>query len=327
MTDVTAGIEVRQATAADDRQVLDLLAGSLGWLPDGLHSDFFRWKHRENPFGPSDAWVALDDGRVVGYRTFLRWRFLVGGRPVDAVRAVDTATDPACRGRGVFRTLTLHGVEVLRSAGVGFVFNTPNAQSAPGYLKMGWRPVGRVPVSVAVRSPRGLARAARSRTAADLWSLPTTAGRRASEALSDVHAVESVLAEQPPVGGVTTERTAAYLRWRYGFEPLNYRIVAPDGDPAGGFAVFRLRRRGHAVEAVVCELLVRGRERSGARRLLRDIRRQAGADHLLLVGTARHGAALPLPRAGPLLTWRALADGAMPPLRAWKLSGGDVELF
>jgi hypothetical protein len=36
---------------------------------------------------------------------------------------------------------------------------------------------------------------------------------------------------------------------------------------------------------------------------------------------------LPLPGQGPLLTWRALTDPAMPPRRVWDLGLGDVELF
>ncbi len=36
--------------------------------------------------------------------------------------------------------------------GVDVVFNTPNDQSRPGYLKMGWSEVGRVPVAVRLRS-------------------------------------------------------------------------------------------------------------------------------------------------------------------------------
>ena len=45
-------------------------------------------------------------------------------------------------GRGVFRALTMHALDELHARGVSFVFNTPNDQSRPGYMNMGWRPVG-----------------------------------------------------------------------------------------------------------------------------------------------------------------------------------------
>jgi len=71
-----AEITVRRAIDTDRPAVLHLLADSLGWDRDETFADFFRWKHHDNVFGTSPAWVALHDGAVVGYRTFLRWRFL-----------------------------------------------------------------------------------------------------------------------------------------------------------------------------------------------------------------------------------------------------------
>ena len=95
-------LDVRSAVPADDPAVIPMLRDALGKVDDPHYEAFLHWKHRENAFGESPAWVALDGDRVVGYRTFLRWRFLDdGGRTVTAVRAVDTATDPAYRGMGI----------------------------------------------------------------------------------------------------------------------------------------------------------------------------------------------------------------------------------
>ena len=52
-------IDARRATAADQPAVLALLADSLGWERDSTFADFFEWKHVQNPFGPSPAWVAV----------------------------------------------------------------------------------------------------------------------------------------------------------------------------------------------------------------------------------------------------------------------------
>ena len=101
-------------------------------------------------------WVACDDDRVVALRVLLRWEFTRGGETLRAVRAVDTATDPNYQGRGLFRTLTMHGLDQMREEGVDFLFNTPNSQSLPGYLKMGWQVVGKVPAAFRVRTPLSL---------------------------------------------------------------------------------------------------------------------------------------------------------------------------
>ncbi len=70
------------------------------------------------------------------------------------------------------------------------------------------------------------------------------------------------------------------------------------------------------------------RQRGEADRLAGRIARELDATYALRLGAPdpRHGF-LPLPNAGPILTWRALADHGPPPLPNWKLRLGDVELF
>lgn len=321
-------MRLRAATPEDEPQILALLQSSLGWLADEQHARFYRWKHVENPFGPSYGWVAVDGGRVVGLRLFLRWEFRVGDEVVRAVRAVDTATHPDYRGQGIFRRLTLHGLEELERAGVAFVFNTPNDQSRPGYLAMGWQIVGRLPVRMRPRSPAVLRRLLRARVAAELSSLPTSVGGPAGDVLADPAIAEqletSQQAQRPRQ--LTTNRTASYLAWRYGHEPLAYRAVAPSGRPRDGVLIFRLRRRGPATEAVVADVLdpsPRLRGRDAAQALWR-----ARCDHLVaLTGTPGLPATLPMPGVGPLLTARTLTAPAPQAVAGWDLSMGDVELM
>ena len=331
---MTAGrgidLVVRPFDAGDEAAVLGLLAVSLGWVPDDHHAAFFAWKHRQNPYGPSPAWVAERDGAVIGFRSFLRWEFEHAGQVWRAVRAVDTATAPEHRKGGVFTALTTHGLDALRTEGVQFVFNTPNAQSLPGYLRMGWEQVGRVPVFARPGSLAAVRTMASSRTAADLWSLPTAAGVPAGEALADHAAVGDLLATVPADGRIRTRRSPASLAWRYaGFEPLAYRALTLGGGVAEGLALFRLRRRGPAVEAVIGEVLVPGGDWAAAARLARTVLRATNADYAICCGppSVLRAGFLPLPRTGPLLTWKGLALGQRPGRAAWRLTLGDVELF
>ena len=253
------------------------------------------------------------------------WRFLDdAGRVLTAVRAVDTATDPAYRGMGIFRMLTLRAVADLTLAGDGIVFNTPNDQSRPGYLKMGWSVARRLPVGVLPTGPRAMATMITSRVPAALWSQETGAGLDAGEALGDP-SVATALLEHAPSHGFRTDRTPDYLAWRTSFGPLRYRLLlASDADPAEGGIVFRLRRRGDAVEAAVVEQLVPDR-RTGAR-LVRRMLSQTGADYAIGLRTGPSAGLLALPRQGPLLTTRPLAASAPSP-KDWRLTLGDVELF
>lgn len=319
----TDAVTIRPYHRADLEPVLELLSISLGWELSDRTRAFFTWKHLENAFGPSAMWVAEHDGDVVGFRSFMRWRMTVDGTPVDTVRAVDTATHPAWRGRGLFSTLTQHGLEALERSGVAFVFNTPNGQSRPGYLKMGWEEVGNLPLVLRPRSVFAASRLMRSRVAAEKWSLDVRTGTSALAALDDA----TVGRASAETGGVRTVWSADALRWRYGFEPLHYRALALDDDPERGIAIFRVRTRGSVDEvAVSCTIGVRAAvDRS---RLLGQVLRATGADVGVALGDPDpKRLVLPARRFGPTLTCRPLDRAPAPPLRAWRLTLGDVELF
>ncbi|MGH9116203.1 MAG: GNAT family N-acetyltransferase [Acidimicrobiales bacterium] len=325
------GVAIRAATPEDDPAIVGLLCETLGWVDDARHRALFAWKHRENPFGSTPGWVALDELGLVGSRTFMRWSFAAGGERVSAVRAVDTATHPRARGKGIFRALTMRGVEEMTSAGVGWVFNTPNGQSAPGYLSMGWKEVGRLPLAIRPGGVKALPRLADARRPAELWSLPTVAGEDARSVLGDGEALDELLGSQPESRAVRTERTAAYLRWRYGSGPVTYRAILGGATARDGVVFFRIRSRGPAREMVIADLLVPGgggaRRRRLAGRLCGLALDASGADYEVTIGSWRPRGWLPLPGQGPLLTWRPLAREDSPPIGEWALSTGDVELF
>lgn len=315
---------------SDRRGVLDLMAASLGWWSDERFDTIFAWKHDHNPFGRSPAWVAVDDHKVVGFRTFMRWEHVAaGGEVIRTVRAVDTVTHPSHQGRGVFRRLTLRALDDLRSQGIAFVFNTPNDMSRPGYLKMGWKAVGRLGASVRVVTPASVARLARARVPADLLSVPSAGGRPAPDVLAD-SGLAALLYSVDEAPRLRTHRTPEYLRWRYGLPALAYRAVTLSDDVREGLAIFRLRRRGPALECVLCDLLVPAGERRAHRALIRSVVRQCGGDYVIRLGGPmldRSGFVRALAQ-GPLLTRYSFAqDLPGGRLDDWALTLGDVELF
>lgn len=322
------GLVLRPSVPQDVPAIIDLLGLTLGWKSDERHRALFAWKHQDNPFGPSPTWVAVDGQGVVGVRIFMRWGFRLEQRAVHAVRAVDTATHPRARGLGIFRALTLRAVNEMTTQGVDWVFNTPNDQSLPGYLSMGWQRLGRLRVALRPASFSVIPRMASSRVPADLWSVATSVGEDAASVLSDVRGLDELLASQPPVAdGVRTARSAAYLQWRYGASPVGYRALLAGSSLREGVVFFRLRCRGQATEAAVADVLVPAANGRLAGQLGRQALEMSGADYAVVVGLARPRGWLRLPRVGPLLTWRALAEMTAPPIERWELSAGDVELF
>jgi glycosyltransferase involved in cell wall biosynthesis/predicted N-acetyltransferase YhbS len=317
-----AGLQIREATADDRTAILELCRSTLGWNDDPRFERLFTWKHDENAFGPSYLWVATDGGRIVGLRAFMRWEFVRDGEVLPAVRAVDTATHPDYQGKGLFTAMALHGLEALQADGIAFVFNTPNDKSRPGYLKMGWREVGRLPASVRFRGITSAARSLRARVPAELWSSPTAAGQPFAPWFDQ--AGGTVAVDEPAGRCLATRWSPDALRWRFGVPELDYRLAASDDGATA--VVFRERRRATARELVVLARL-RG-DCAGADRLAGRLLRTTRADHCLRLGSPRPSAGFgPLPGGGPILTWRAVTRHGMPPLPDWSLTMGDVELF
>ena len=350
---------VRELTKHDEPRVLELLGETLSGGPTGERtSDFFRWKHRDNPFGASPGLVAELDGRLVAVRLFLRWEFVLAGEAVRAVRAVDTATHPDVRGRGLFRRLTtdlLGRIEVDTS----FVFNTPNDNSLPGYLRMGWNEVGRVPIALHPIRPLAFARGLKElRSSGDVsgtsrvWEDTEDPSARcrfptARQFFSDPAAAvgfDELVAEadagDAAIGHdrLRTALTGDFLRWRYGDAPgLDYRVVASYKDGALTGVVFgRPRLRGPLVEFTLSQMVVRPGDRDTARKLFSGVA-MSRCDHVathLARGSeaaraARYAGYATPPRTGMLLVARTVRPHPIDlhDLRSWQLSLGDLEVF
>lgn len=336
---------VRPAGPEDVPAILELLRTCLGpTLAGGTvprTGAFWRWKHKRNPFGVSPVLLAESAGRVVGVRAFLRWRWRAGAREIPALRAVDTATHPDWRGQGLFSRLTLRLLDEVSGEGAAFVFNTPNRASRPGYLKMGWQPVGRIPILV---RPCGSWRTAgrllgrTARVAPDLGHFPS-----AREFLGhpDVDGLIQAI-EEDSDRRLRTAHSRGYLSWRYADPPgIEYRALwsGPGEAPAGLF--FQGKLRGRLREIMVSEILIPGGcdgVEAGVR-LLRRLARESRADYLAAAASANspersallRAGFLPVPAAGPRLVVRTLgpAPAAPDPTRigVWHVDAASFELF
>ncbi len=346
MTTQQESLAVRPFRRDDVPACLSLLETCLAGGPTGRRdADFFSWKHLDNPFGESVILVAESGGQVVGLRAFMRWELGSGRRTVRAVRAVDTATHPEYQGLGIFRRLTLEAVDVA-ARDASLVFNTPNDQSRPGYLKMGWSVVDDLPVRIRpVRPLRFVRHARRSRTA-----LPSRAAGRLASGTSPAADLMVLAGLDQLLGDVetarqrdprlTTRRTPDYLAWRYAGPPgLDYRFVTVhDGAHLRGLAIGRMRARGALDEFTLAEVITRPGDTRAVRQLLRKVA-HVGADHVatvvpsdsILLSNVRLSGFLRLPGSGLTMTARKLCSpDDLPDIgrrENWAMRLGDLELF
>jgi GNAT superfamily N-acetyltransferase len=334
----TSDPTVRAARADETAQILGLIAASYDRDDSPARLEYWRWKHEQNPFGVSPCLVAESNGRLVGVRVFLRWNWQSGAQSVRAVRAVDTATLPEWRGKGVFSRLTMRLVEQVQIEGVSFVYNTPNDKSMPGYLKMGWAPVTRVPLWTRPVRLSDVVRRAFTELPAQPPTLRTFA--TAAEVLQDRRLVAFLADVSTDDERYHTARTLQYLRWRYANVPgMHYQARLDIAGDAGALLIARGRLRGRFREITISELLVTPSLRGVqiARALISDLIRNADADYVAACaagGTPERSALarsgfLPIAGIGPHFTARALRSDGRDPSRwaNWRCSIGDLELF
>ena len=310
----------------DDLQdVLELLESSLMWSADSQHASLFRWKHELNPFGPSLMYVALSGTTLIGFRALLRWRFRSKGKLYEALRPVDTVTHPGFRRRGVFRDLTRHALREAEASSTAFLFNTPDAESAPQYAKLGWRTVRRPALWVKPGFPPSWHRMRGAWAHAEQLSVVTQMGLPAYVAFAN-SSNDFVDQQDRREPFVTTDDSPAFRQWRYGYKPLGYRVLRPKSGP-DGCLVFRLRRRGTAVEAVLCATYG-----GSERRLLRwgagAVIRETPADFATWTGSRPpiDSGFVPAVRLGPRLVWRPIAQD-LPAILDWRPTLGELELL
>jgi GNAT superfamily N-acetyltransferase len=340
---------IRTCDRDDEPALLDLLRHTVGETAASQKTtSFWRWKHARNPFGASYSVCATNPltAEMVGLRTLMWWRLRhTGQQPVHAVRPVDTATHPDHQRRGIFSALTRYAIADLEARGVPFIFNTPNENSLPGYLKLGWSVVARFPIYVRPVRFGSIARAAlKPAETRSPWPDHATGlvswnrFRERHEAdLSTLVADNEASRRQV---GYRTARDLAYLDWRYGQHPDIEYSVYPSYERNGlaGIVIGRIVPGARGMPAfVITEMLLRTPGRRASVRLLRSLTRAEPGAYLMAHfarGTWERQALMlwgfvRAPGRGYTVAARplnpALEDPTRP--RAWDLTLGELEIF
>lgn len=93
---------------------------------------YFKAKFINNIYGHSLITVAYVDNNPAGADAM--WRNDIQG--TEAYQTVDTCVLEQFRGRGLFKKITNYELDVLGKE--VWIYGYPNANSYPGYVKMGW---------------------------------------------------------------------------------------------------------------------------------------------------------------------------------------------
>jgi GNAT superfamily N-acetyltransferase len=340
---------IRTCEPKDEAAILALLRETVGETAASQKTTtFWKWKHASNPFGASYSVCATDPVtcELVGLRTLMWWQLRpTGGQALDAVRPVDTATHPGHQRRGIFSALTRYAIDDLETRGIPFIFNTPNANSLPGYLKLGWSVVARFPIYLRPvrlgRIVRAAVRPSRSDTegANDSSRLISWAEFRQNHDADLKTLIERNERTRRHVG-YRTVRDLPYLDWRYGEHPdIEYSVHPSNGEEGlDGLIIGRDVTGARGMRTfVITEMLLRDPGRAAGARLLRGLIRARHHDYLMAhfaEGTVERQALfragfVRAPRRGYTVVARALNLAPADPTHAgsWDLTLGELEIF
>jgi GNAT superfamily N-acetyltransferase len=177
------------------------------------------WLYERNPLRPASVLLAEEDGRVAG-------TVAISFQPLgDGVAgfAIQLATDPAYRGRGIFSALQAENEDRARAAGVSLLLTVPTAASARVLAgRLGWK---------ALPSLR-------------VWARPWLPAQ--------VHAARVDRFDDAVIN-------SHFLNWRFADAPRDYRLFA-DGTVIGRRARLSFVARGRPD---VASLTLQGSFRSG----------------------------------------------------------------
>ena len=215
--------------------------------------------------------------------------------------------------------MNLQALDEIQKEGKTFVFNTPNNNSRPGYLKMGWQIIDAIELAVVPTL---------------MYSMPYFFSKVKPE-----NAISTAQLNQLCIGYnldlskkkvIFTPKSAAYLKWRYEENPLQNYVVFSSTD---WYMVFYIKKHRFFNELRVVETISSNR-RQHLKQMQKAILSYAFQKRCWLITTANkdlfgfkiYG------KFGPRLTIRSLTKDShfintAYAIKNWRYSLGDLELF
>lgn len=296
--DAAGAVVLREMAATDaDLALFRACFGNNGNPPRSAEA--LRWQYLQNVTGELFVDLALaDDGRRVAaiYATlpgFMR----IDGQKRRVLQSLDTLTDAAFRGKGLFVSLAQKTFVRAAASGMALVYGFPNANSAHGFFKkLAWTSLDPVPFLIrplrtryfAERMPKKLRAAAAMLPDVRLpaVAVPLPRGARVIDVDAWDERVTDLWNAFARGVGVSVERDARYLQWRLGDKPNeHYRTIALENNGRyDALCTYTTKikhggRIGYVMELLHCN----GQRRAAAGLLARAVRAMAedGADAAL----------------------------------------------
>jgi len=104
--------------------------------------EWWTCKYRLNPEGfwgeQGDIWVVERENELIGHWAVIPEKMKIGPKTLTVAQAVDAATHPEYRGRGIFKTLVKRVCADAKNR-YSFIYGYPDKIIHKSYLSMGWK--------------------------------------------------------------------------------------------------------------------------------------------------------------------------------------------
>jgi GNAT superfamily N-acetyltransferase len=260
---------------ADKLEMLDLATRNRPGPRSRLEAKYVKY-YENNPLGAPSLFLARDNesGSLVGMAALFPTTLWIAGERVPAGIGGDFAVDEGHRGFGPALALQRATIPALSERGLKCAYGSPNRFSEPIIARVGYADVGRLTRFVKLLGARPLVERYVSRPG--LASLASSIASPVVSILSRerLHRRSRRFSvEEPELFddrftslwelarrqlGVTSERNAELLNWRYektgpGAAPASYPIFAlVEGNEVAGYLVYRMGDGSRLVYDVVC---------------------------------------------------------------------------
>lgn len=245
-------IRIRPSKEPDIPRILDLLNGVFSnqeYFGISRTLEWWNWKYERNVFGKSTIMIAEDNDQIVGARIFWAWDFVCRGQILKAYQPVDTVIHPGYQGQGLFTKLTVKALKQATEIGADLLFNFPNQNSLPGYLKLGWNYVAKLSWLVKPLRPFHLLKNLKNKEKATPVELDEK--YRITPEMCD-----GLLERESFDGLLRTRQSKEFLWWRYE-ENLFFKYGAlqvTEGRKKLS-AIFEVNQKGTRIEMIIVDIL------------------------------------------------------------------------
>lgn len=249
----------------------------------GMPRDVFEHKHFDNPnLIKEPIRIYRENGEAAGINAFMGIYLLESGNRHFLIQSNDTAVVPEFRGKHIFtKIITQQEQEDKESE---FIFGIPNANSYPGFLKMGWVQKGEFTHFVKIIRPVHLVLGDHciSKCIDKIYNgcfgykkLSLTRNETI-EKQKKVHFTDEELDRINKEFSSGFERSNEYFHWKLDRkrETVNCMVLRERGC-LKGYILYHTRKRGKGISAVIDDFFAYEKNEEILKKLLADLSKDA----------------------------------------------------